>query len=58
MISTKQITSTIASHEDLVSDNVLRPKSFEGYIGQDKVKEWLSFAMNIYKNMLMKSEVN
>ncbi len=41
MISTKQITSTIASHEDLVSDNVLRPKSFEGYIGQDKVKETL-----------------
>ena len=33
------ITSTIASHEDLVNDNALRPKSFEGYIGQKKVKE-------------------
>lgn len=39
MLSNKQITSTIASHEDLVTDNALRPKSFDGYIGQNKVKE-------------------
>ena len=39
MLSNKQITSTIASHEDLVNDNALRPKSFDGYIGQTKVKE-------------------
>lgn len=39
MLSNKQITSTIASHEDLVNDNALRPKTFEGYIGQNKVKE-------------------
>ncbi len=39
MLNNRQITSTIASHEDLVSDNALRPKSFEGYIGQEKVKE-------------------
>ena len=36
MLSNKQITSTIASHEDLVTDNALRPKSFDGYIGQVK----------------------
>ncbi|SEK28784.1 Holliday junction DNA helicase subunit RuvB [Pseudobutyrivibrio ruminis] len=39
MLTNKQITSTIASHEDLVTDNALRPKSFDGYIGQNKVKE-------------------
>ncbi len=39
MINNKQITSTIASHEDLVNDNALRPKSFDSYIGQTKVKE-------------------
>ncbi len=39
MLSNKQITSTIASHEDLVNDNALRPKTFDGYIGQSKVKE-------------------
>ncbi len=39
MLGNKQITSTIASHEDLVNDNALRPKTFDGYIGQTKVKE-------------------
>lgn len=39
MINNKQITSTIASHEDLVNDNTLRPKNFDSYIGQTKVKE-------------------
>ncbi|MCR4695026.1 MAG: Holliday junction branch migration DNA helicase RuvB [Pseudobutyrivibrio sp.] len=39
MLEKRQITSTIASHEDLVNDNQLRPKSFDGYIGQTKVKE-------------------
>lgn len=39
MLTNKQITSTIASHEDLVNDNALRPKTFDGYIGQSKVKE-------------------
>ena len=40
----KNITSTIASHEDLVNDNALRPKSFDAYIGQEKVKE----SMKVY----------
>ncbi len=39
MLNGKQITSTIASHEDLVNDNNLRPKNFDSYIGQTKVKE-------------------
>ncbi len=39
MLNGKQITSTIASHEDLVNDNTLRPKNFQSYIGQSKVKE-------------------
>ncbi len=39
MLNGKQITSTIASHEDLVNDNTLRPKNFDSYIGQTKVKE-------------------
>lgn len=39
MLGDRQITSTIASHEDLVNDNALRPKTFDGYIGQTKVKE-------------------
>jgi len=52
MIAGKQITSTIASHEDLVTDNALRPKSFDGYIGQTKVKE----NMKIYIEAAKKRE--
>ena len=50
MLSNKQITSTIASHEDLVNDNALRPKSFEGYIGQTKVKENMKIYIEAAKN--------
>jgi len=50
MISNKQITSTIASHEDLVNDNALRPKSFDGYIGQTKVKENMKIYIEAAKN--------
>ena len=50
MLTNKQITSTIASHEDLVNDNALRPKSFEGYIGQSKVKENMKIYIQAAKN--------
>ena len=50
MITNKQITSTIASHEDLVNDNALRPKSFDGYIGQSKVKENMKIYIEAAKN--------
>ena len=50
MLSNKQITSTIASHEDLVNDNALRPKTFEGYIGQNKVKENMKIYIQAAKN--------
>ena len=50
MLNNKQITSTIASHEDLVNDNALRPKTFEGYIGQDKVKENMKIYIEAAKN--------
>ena len=50
MLTNKQITSTIASHEDLVSDNALRPKSFDGYIGQTKVKENMKIYIEAAKN--------
>ena len=50
MLGNKQITSTIASHEDLVSDNALRPKSFDGYIGQSKVKENMKIYIEAAKN--------
>ncbi|SDH45823.1 Holliday junction DNA helicase subunit RuvB [Pseudobutyrivibrio sp. 49] len=50
MLSNKQITSTIASHEDLVNDNALRPKSFDGYIGQTKVKENMKIYIEAAKN--------
>ncbi|MBE5916864.1 MAG: Holliday junction branch migration DNA helicase RuvB [Pseudobutyrivibrio ruminis] len=50
MLTNKQITSTIASHEDLVNDNALRPKSFEGYIGQNKVKENMKIYIEAAKN--------
>ena len=50
MINGKQITSTIASHEDLVSDNQLRPKSFDGYIGQSKVKETMKVYIEAARN--------
>ncbi|MBR1623138.1 MAG: Holliday junction branch migration DNA helicase RuvB [Pseudobutyrivibrio sp.] len=50
MLSNKQITSTIASHEDLVNDNALRPKTFEGYIGQNKVKENMKIYIEAAKN--------
>ncbi len=50
MLTNKQITSTIASHEDLVNDNALRPKSFEGYIGQTKVKENMKIYIQAAKN--------
>lgn len=49
MITTKQITSTVASREDMVTDNVLRPKTFDGYIGQDKVKETLKIYIKAAK---------
>ena len=49
MLTNKQITSTIASHEDLVNDNALRPKSFDGYIGQTKVKENLKIFIEAAK---------
>ncbi len=50
MLTNKQITSTIASHEDLVNDNALRPKSFDGYIGQNKVKENMKIYIQAAKN--------
>ena len=50
MLTNKQITSTIASHEDLVNDNALRPKSFDGYIGQSKVKENMKIYIEAAKN--------
>ena len=50
MLSNKQITSTIANHEDLVNDNALRPKSFDGYIGQTKVKENMKIYIEAAKN--------
>lgn len=50
MLTNKQITSTIASHEDLVNDNTLRPKSFDGYIGQTKVKENMKIYIEAAKN--------
>lgn len=50
MLTNKQITSTIASHEDLVNDNALRPKSFDGYIGQSKVKENMKIYIQAAKN--------
>lgn len=50
MLANKQITSTIASHEDLVNDNALRPKSFDGYIGQTKVKENMKIYIQAAKN--------
>lgn len=50
MLSNKQITSTIANHEDLVNDNALRPKSFDGYIGQNKVKENMKIYIEAAKN--------
>ena len=50
MLTNKQITSTIASHEDLVNDNALRPKSFDGYIGQNKVKENMKIYIEAAKN--------
>ncbi|SDZ80537.1 Holliday junction DNA helicase subunit RuvB [Pseudobutyrivibrio sp. ACV-2] len=50
MLSNKQITSTIANHEDLVNDNTLRPKSFDGYIGQSKVKENMKVYIEAAKN--------
>ena len=50
MLTNKQITSTIASHEDLVNDNALRPKTFDGYIGQDKVKNNMKIYIEAAKN--------
>ncbi len=50
MLGNKQITSTIASHEDLVNDNALRPKNFDGYIGQTKVKENMKIYIEAAKN--------
>ncbi|WP_294236870.1 Holliday junction branch migration DNA helicase RuvB [Pseudobutyrivibrio sp.] len=50
MLNNKQITSTIASHEDLVNDNALRPKTFDGYIGQSKVKENMKIYIEAAKN--------
>ena len=50
MLTNKQITSTIASHEDLINDNALRPKSFDGYIGQTKVKENMKIYIEAAKN--------
>ncbi len=50
MLSNKQITSTIANHEDLVNDNALRPKFFDGYIGQNKVKENMKIYIEAAKN--------
>lgn len=50
MITNKQITSTIASHEDLINDNALRPKSFDGYIGQEKVKSNMKIYIEAAKN--------
>lgn len=50
MLTNKQITSKIASHEDLVNDNALRPKSFDGYIGQNKVKENMKIYIEAAKN--------
>jgi len=50
MLGNKQITSTIASHEDLVNDNALRPKTFDGYIGQSKVKENMKIYIEAAKN--------
>ncbi len=50
MLTNKQITSTIASHEDLVNDNALRPKTFDGYIGQTKVKENMKIYIEAAKN--------
>lgn len=50
MLNNKQITSTIASHEDLVNDNALRPKTFDGYIGQNKVKENMKIYIEAAKN--------
>ncbi|MCR5415550.1 MAG: Holliday junction branch migration DNA helicase RuvB [Pseudobutyrivibrio sp.] len=50
MLTNKQITSTVASHEDLVNDNALRPKSFDGYIGQTKVKENMKIYIEAAKN--------
>lgn len=50
MLANKQITSTIASQEDLVNDNALRPKSFDGYIGQTKVKENMKIYIQAAKN--------
>ncbi len=50
MLSNKQITSTIANHEDLVNDNALRPKSFDGYIGQTKVKANMKIYIEAAKN--------
>lgn len=50
MLTNKQITSTIASHEDLVNDNALRPKTFDGYIGQSKVKENMKIYIEAAKN--------
>lgn len=50
MLTNTQITSTIASHEDLVNDNALRPKTFDGYIGQSKVKENMKIYIEAAKN--------
>ncbi|MBR5650588.1 Holliday junction branch migration DNA helicase RuvB [Pseudobutyrivibrio sp.] len=50
MLTNKQITSSIASHEDLVNDNALRPKTFDGYIGQSKVKENMKIYIEAAKN--------
>ena len=50
MLENRQITSNIASHEDLVNDNALRPKSFDGYIGQTKVKESMKVYIEAAKN--------
>ncbi len=42
------VTSTFSQEEDVI-ENVLRPKSMEGYVGQEKVKDNLLVAINAAK---------
>ena len=42
------VTSTFNQEEDII-ENVLRPKSMEGYVGQEKVKDNLLVAINAAK---------
>lgn len=42
------VTSTFNQEEDVI-ENVLRPKSMEGYVGQEKVKDNLLVAINAAK---------